>query len=422
MKRTLLKSATIIHPEYTASQKQDILIDENGVIIQLADNITDETASVISSNDLHVSAGWLDIGTHVGEPGFEYKDDFFSIEKAALAGGFTAIAPFPNTDPIVNHRSHVENIVHKSERSYIDILPISALSKNCKGNEITEMMDMSDAGAVAFSNGINPTKTGGELLRALLYTKGFGGVVVQFPLDFSVVEKGMVHEGINSTQIGVKGIPTIAETICVQRDLSVLAYTEGKLMLHNLSLAESVEMAEKAKADGLTVFTGINSMNLALNDNEILSFDSNIKVMPPLRAAKDQDNLITAVKAGKVDYICSNHLGQSDEEKKVEFGAAEFGAINLQTTFSSSLNALGSDQVEQIINLLCYSPRQILNQAIPNITVGDKANITLFDPSQKSTFSLTNNHSKSTNSPFIDQALQGTVIGTIHKGNTTINA
>ena len=249
--RYLIKKAKIVTPE-KSSQKKDILI-ENGKIKEISRNIEDSKAQLIESKNLHVCIGFCDIGTQIGEPGFEERETVETVISSALNGGYTCLAPFPNLDPVVDTKSTVKYMINEFEGSPVKVYPIGSISKHCDGKDISEMVDMHHNGAIAFSDDKGKLEDAGLLTRALDYTKSFDGVVCSFPIDDSMARHGQVNEGNASLKTGLKPIPAVSESIRLQRDISLLEYTGGRLHVHAISTALSVELVKQAKRKGLAI-------------------------------------------------------------------------------------------------------------------------------------------------------------------------
>lgn len=410
----LLKNATIIHSGSKTSTKKDIHI-KNGIIQKIGSKLQVSGAKVIESDHLHVSPGWLDIGTQIGEPGYEHRENLESVAMAAAEGGYTGIACFPNTYPIIDNKSAIHFIQSNTAKSPVDFYPIAALSKNADGEDISEMMDLDANGAIAFSDGKKSIQNSGVLLRALQYVKSFDGCIIQKSIDQKIACEGQVHEGKMSIQLGLKGIPSIAETSSLQKDLELNRYAESKITFHTISSEGSYKVIKEAKKNKDEVNCTVAYLNLVTNDEVLIDFDSNYKVDPPIRSNKDQNALIKGIKDGTIDAICSNHVPLEEEKKKMEFSNADFGAIGLQTTFSSCWTDLSDKlSLEDICDKLSNGPRSILGMDLVVIKEGEKANLTLFDPTKKWTFEHKNNKSKSKNSPFIGKELKGVVLGIIN--------
>ncbi len=410
----LIKNAILIDPASKFNGEKVNILIRNGIIEQIGKRIKPEPKDTFDANNAFLSIGWTDIGTQVGDPGFEHREDFKSLEKAAISGGYTTLACMPNTSPTIHSKSEVLYVKNSSKNSLVDFLPIGAVSENCAGKDITEMYDMRAAGAVAFSDGKNPIQDSGLMMRALQYVQPFNGVIINQPLDKNVAQGGQLHEGVISTSLGLRGIPSMAEELIVQRDIYLSEYTGSKLHLLNISTAESVRLIKLAKKKGLPVTASVAALNLAFNDSSLTDFDSNFKVLPPLRSSADQKALVNGLKDGTIDCITSNHTPLESEAKNLEFLFAKFGAIGLQTSFSLALGAV-KDKIEiaELIEKLAYSPRKILGLSNLSVEVGEKANLTIFDPKTEWTLHEKGIFSKSKNSPVVGQKLTGKVIGIV---------
>ena len=342
----LIKNVTVISPESDHHREEVDLLIRDGLIEEIAENLERNRVEVFDAAGAYVSVGWMDIGVQTGDPGYEHREDFQSVTAAAVAGGYTAIACQPNTDPVVDSKSEVLYVRNETNGSLVDCYPIGAVSEGCRGKDITEMIDMQRAGAVAFSDGKNALQDGGLMLRALQYVTAFDGVVINQPMDTGIAGGGQLHEGFVSTSLGMKGIPNLAEELMVQRDLELLAYTSSRLHLANISTAGAVDHIRAAKADGLNVTCSVAALNLAFDDEGLWEFDTNMKVLPPLRSAADRLALHEGLQDGTIDVVTSNHVPLEEELKKLEFPFAAFGATGLETAF-----ALAHTHLEEKLDL-----------------------------------------------------------------------
>lgn len=415
----LFKNIRLVIPGKGIDQPQDLLVRE-GKIAGIGKDLRPEPADeIIELPNAHVSIGWMDVGVYVGDPGFEHREDVDSAAKAAAAGGFTAIASMPNTHPAVHSKSEVAYIRNKSAGGPVTFFPIGAVSHDCAGKDMAELYDMHTAGAVAFADGAQSIQDGGLLLRALEYSKAFNGLIINWPHDKSIASGGQMHEGVVSTSLGLKGLPALAEHLVVQRDLSLLEYAGkgARLHIHLISAAHSVALIRAAKAAGLPVTASVAIANLCLSDADMAMeegaspFDSNLKVMPPLRTPFDRDALIEGVLDGTIDFIVTNHSPWDEEAKKLEFPYADFGMNGLETAFSLYTMYLQNRiPLDRWIDAAAVQPRKILGLAVPELAVGSPANLTIFDPEKEWTLTAANMQSKSRNSPFLDKLLKGKVL------------
>ena len=411
----LIKSATIVDPQSKHHLKKRDLLIKNGKIEKIADNIKADNAKVITAKGLHLSKGWIDLQVNYQDPGFEYKEDIQSGLNASAAGGYTAVGVSPATSPTRDVKAQVEYLINQSKNHIIDVLPYGAVSKSMKGKELAELSDMQFSGAVAFSDGKHSIKNPNLLTRALLYSKAFDGIVMNYPNTKDIAELGVMNEGEVSTSLGLKGIPELAEELMVARDIYLVEYTAGRLHFNTISTAKSIELIANAKNKNLKVSCDVASYNLLLTDSELVEFDTRYKTLPPLRTSKTIKKLIAGIKNGTIDAICSDHCPEDIESKKKEFDYAAFGIINAQTAFAVANTAISkSVPLEQLISLFTDGPAKVLGLERPTVSEGEAANITLFQPSEKFVFTKGDVLSKSDNSPFFGRELMGKVLGVIN--------
>jgi dihydroorotase len=418
--KVLIKKAIIHQPGSDDDSRRDILI-EDGVITNMAKSISDGNATIIESGNLHVSPGWLDIGAQPGQPGHEYRETFESIARCARAGGYTALATFPQNLPPIHSRVEVEYITKLSASLPIRVYPIGAVSHNLEGKDLTEMVDMNRAGAVAFSDGRKNPIESGLLTRALEYVIPFNGTIIDFPLDRSLTSEGQMHEGKFSASLGLTGIPVVGEDIIVQRDLKLLAYSGGRLHLHAVSSGQALGYVAKARNEKMNISCDVSAMHLFLEDRDVADFDSHKKVLPPFRDSKERKALLKAVRDGIVDHISSIHTPREVESKDCEFTYASFGSLGLESAFAAANTALREIMPLYEIALKFYEgPRRVLNLPIPAIQRNAMAELTLFDPDIQWTYGGSK-HSLSANDALQGRAFIGRVIATVAHGQVVIN-
>jgi len=403
----LIKSATVIDPNSSFHQKVVDILVEDGYITLIAPKVNAK-AEVVDGSGMFVSPGFFDLNCNIGELGLETKEDLQSGTKAAAAGGFTGVALMPNTQPPVHSKAEVEYLLNRAKNNLVDVYPLGAISHKRDGKDMAEMYDMFLSGAKAFTDGNRPVQDAGLMERSLLYTKGFGALIMSYPEDTAIAGKAKVHEGEMSTLLGMKGIPSLAEELMIARDLYLAEYTESKIHFSTISTTRSVELIRDAKKKGLKVTCDVAAHHLLLTDEALAGFDSQYKVKPPLRTQSDVDALVAGLKDGTIDAIVSQHTPHEIEFKDVEFEVAEFGMIALQTAFSTALKA-GLD-VNLIVQKMAVKPREILNVEASIIIEGKKANLALLDPNAEWQYTKQNNQSKSHNSPLIGQNLKGKVV------------
>lgn len=427
--KILLKSVKIIDSSSEFNgQTKDIFI-ENGIIQQIADKIEGSADKTIEGKNFHVSVGWIDMRVASKDPGYESKEDLNTLSAAAMAGGFTEIVTLPNTKPVVQTKEAIAYIKNFALSQLITIHPTGAVTKNCEGKDFTEMLDLHQAGAVAFTDGDHPLWNADILLKTLQYLAPIDSLLMNRPEEPSMTIFGQMHEGIESTLLGMKGIPSTAEELMLMRDLKLLEYYLGEnfvgktnscLHFSTISTKKGVELIRQAKAKGLPVSCDIAAHQLAFTDADLRDFDTNLKVNPPFRGQEDILALQEGLEDGTIDVVVSDHNPQDEESKNLEFDMADFGIIALETAFSVA-NTYSKLPTEKIIEKITNNPRKLLR--LENITIkeGGHANLSIFDPTQEWTYESKNIQSKSKNSPFINKKLTGKVIAVINKGRFFTN-
>lgn len=418
----LIKQAHIIDLNSPHHGKtMDVLI-ENGIITSIRPKIsTEKNIKTIDVENLHLSAGWLDMQANFCDPGYEHKEDLQSGMKAAAAGGFTGVAITSATNPPIHSKAQVQYIKNNTADSITDIFPVGAVTVNREGKELAEMYDMQQAGAVAFSDDKNAIANSGILMRALLYAKNFNALVMAHCDDKSISQDGQMNEGVNSTKLGLKGIPALAEELMITRNIFLAEYTDAPLHISNISSSGSVELIREAKGKGLKITASVNAYNIALDDNHLSGFDSNFKLNPPLRTKVDIDALRKGIADGTIDAITSDHRPQDIESKDIEFDHASNGMIGLESAFALMNTNRGKLKLENLIDAISRQPRKILKLKPVSIKEGESANLTLFDPDKEWTFEKKHIYSKSSNTPFTGSKFKGRVIGIINKNQIALN-
>ena len=416
---TLLKSATIVDLSSPHYKKQKDILIEDGVIQKIEDVIPEKpNYNVINLENLHISSGWFDTSVSFGEPGFEERETIANGLSVAAKSGFTAVAVNSNTNPFIDTKSAVEFLKNKANGFATSVFPIASLTQQSKGIEMAELYDMQQSGAIAFGD-YNKSIANDNLMKiALLYAQNFDGLILNFPKNNKIAGDGIVNEGVNSTKLGLKGIPALAEHIQIARDLFLLEYTGGKLHIPTISTAKSVALIKEAKKKGLNVTCSVSVHHLILTDNELTGFDSNAKVTPPLRTKEDTKALLKALKTGVIDIITSDHNPIDIEHKKVDFSSAKSGTIGLESTFGI-LNTILN--FEDFIPCLTSNPRKRFNLKSNLIEIGEIADISLFNQTKKSIFSEEDILSTSKNSVFLGKETQGKVYGVFANNQLILN-
>ena len=414
----LLRQVKIIDPSSPFHQQTKDILIENGIIKEVG-QISNSTSQQININGLHVSQGWLDVFSNFCDPGFEFKETLETGSNAAAAGGYTDVMIVPNTNPIVHNKAGIEYIVQRSKDFVTNIHPIAAITKNTEAKELAEMYDMHQSGAVAFTDGTCPIQSSGLLLKALQYLKAIDKAIIQIPDDKSVNPSGLINEGITSTQLGLPGKPALAEELMIARDIELVKYTNSKIHFTGISTVKSVELIRQAKKDGLAVTCSVTPYHLCFIDEDLIGYDTNLKVNPPLRRKEDQEALKQGLLDGTIDCIATHHLPQDIDHKIVEFEYAHFGMVGLETSFAVIRSCFPELGLDKTIELLSKKPRGIFDLHTDSINKNSQACLTLFLPHER--WTVHQLHSRSKNTPFLGKELSGKPVGIINKDKVFLN-
>jgi dihydroorotase len=416
--KILLKSATIVDATSKHHlKKRDVLI-ENDKILKISTNIPTPTkVKEISLKNLHISQGWFDSSVSFGEPGFEERETIENGLKVAAKSGFTSVAVNANSFPVTDSKGHIKFLKSKADGNAVSLYPIGALTVGSKGVDLAELFDMQNEGAVAFYDYKNPIANANLLKIALQYTQNFDGLVQSFPFEKSVARNGMVNEEENSTKLGLKGIPALSEELQIIRDLYILEYTGGKLHIPTISTKKSVKLIKDAKKKGLNVTCSVAFFNLILTDDVLEDFNTNFKLLPPLRTKDDANALLKGLKDGSIDGVTSDHNPIDVEHKKTEFEHAFFGSVGLESCFGALNKVLGvEDTVKTLTGL-----KNTFKVSANKIEENNIANFTLFNPEETWTFSENDLLSTSKNAAFLGHKLKGKVYGIIANNQLLLN-
>lgn len=417
MNNLLLRQVTVLDPGGPLHNTVTDLHIVDGRLARAGQKLPKGDAVVIAMDGLYASPGWVDLRAHFRDPGEEYKEDLASGLDAAAAGGFTAVAVLPGTKPVTDNRAGVEYLLRKSQGHIVRVLPLGALTKGMAGKEIAELFDMHQAGAVAFTDDLSPVRNARLMMLALQYAMNFDGRVMALPLDTDLAAMGQMHEGVMSTRLGMRGIPAMAEAVRLARDLQLLEYTGSRLHVSTLSTAEGVELVRKAKAEKLNVTASVAAHHLMLDDGVLRGFDTNYKVLPPLRSPEHIEALRDGVKDGTIDCVVSDHRPEDVEHKRIEFAQAAFGAIGLETAFAVANTALKSRMtVLRMVERFCQGPRAALGLPVPHLVEGETLEATFFAPGHQWMLTAADIASKSHNSPFIGHRFTGKAMGIAANG------
>jgi dihydroorotase len=415
----LIKSATIIDSKSEFHNTTQDLLIENGVITKISRSIKNpENYKEIKLDNLHISQGWFDSSVSFGEPGYEERETIENGLKTAAYSGFTSVAVNSNTNPIIDSNSNITFLNSKANNNAVSLLPIGALTIGSKGEYLAELYDMSTAGAVAFYDYKKPISNPNLMKIALQYASNFDGLVCSFPQENKISGQGVMNENITSTRLGLKGIPALAEELQVARDLFLLEYTGGKLHISTISTATSVALIREAKKKKLNITCSVAIHNLYFTDDVLIDFNTNYKVLPPLRTQSDIDALIEAVKDGTIDMVTTDHNPIDIEEKKIEFDHANYGTIGLESAFGALQKIFTT---KKTIDVLTKGKIRFGFEHTP-INIGISANMTLFNPDTKYTFSKKDMVSRSKNSIFENESLKGKAYGIIANNQVVFNS
>lgn len=373
--KTLFKAATIVDSRSKHHlKKRDILI-ENGKILKISDSIPQsDNMNVVNLDDLHISQGWFDSSVSFGEPGYEERETIDNGLMTAAYSGFTDVVLNTNTNPVADTKGIINFIKSKSFQHAVNLYPNGALTVKSDGVDLAELFDMQSEGAISFYDYKKPIANANLLKIALQYCQNFGGLVQSFPMEKSVAHNGSVHESYHSTRLGLKGIPSFSEELQINRDIAILEYTGGKLHIPTISTKNAVELIRNAKKRGLNISCSVAIFNLVLTDEVLETFDSDYKLLPPLRVKEDVEALIEGLKDGTIDGVTSDHNPFDQEHKKLEFEHAAYGSIGLEACFGALNNLIGLEAaVKALTNL-----KNVFGIEETKIEEGQQANMTLF--------------------------------------------
>ena len=408
--KTLIKNVQLVYPGHPRHKKSFSILTDGKKVLGLSGD-EKQAKKVVDGKGMYLLRGLVDVQCHSGEPGFEDKEDLHSLTRAARAGGFTDLFILPSTNPVIDSKSAVSYITKASGLNGVMMHALGAISKDLKGEELSEMYDMFRAGARGFTDGKHPINDVNMMKRALDYVKSFNGIVYSFPLDERVSPGGMVNESPLNTALGLKSTPKLAEELLLNRDIYLLNYCESRMHVSSISSEDSISLIETAKQKGLDISCSVALSHLLFSENQLNTFNTNYKTNPPLRSESDRQALIEGLKSGTIDIIHSDHSPEVIEDKDVEFDQAKHGMTMLETALAA-YNTNLKDQLsfEAFINAFSINPRKRFDMAMPELEAGSDFNFALFDPSKEWVYDAESAQSKSTNSPFLNQTLKGKVI------------
>ena len=425
----LLINTEIIDPQNNIDEVGGILIDENGKIKAVGKKVTKENApkdcKIIDCKGNISIPGIVDMRVFVGEPGFEYKENFRTLSEAALSGGVTSVVTMPNTMPVIDNGSILDFTKRRAkDKSQIKIYPLATLTKNLEGNEMSEFGLLGIIGAIGFTDGIKCVQNNRVMDKIFNYSKNLNSLIIQFPQDNELSADGAINEGDISTRLGLKGIPDIAEKIIIERDLSLLELYKNRYHISTISSKTSLPVIETYKKKGLEFTTGVSINNLSLNENDIGDFRTFLKLSPPLRTENDRLALIDAIKNGLIDVIVSDHKPEDEESKRLPFQQAATGASGIETLLSLTLELYHNQSCElkTLIKTLTCNPAKILNINAGNLSIGADADIAVVNLDKPWVIEKEKIKSKSKNTAIEKRKMQGKVEKTFINGNLVFEA
>jgi len=415
--KTLLKNCKIVNHDKTF--EGNILID-NDIISSVKAPADEKADKIIDCKGKYAVPGLIDLHVHFRDPGLEYKEDILSGSMAAAAGGVTACCPMANTKPVNDSSTITKYMIDKGKAAGIcDVFPIGAMTKKMEGEELTEMGDMAEAGAIGFSDDGKPVCSAEVFRRAAEYASQFDSFVISHAEDKSLAGSGVINDGETATVTGLRGIPAESEEVMVARDILMSKLTGTHVHICHISTKGTLDLIRWGKAQGLNITCEVTPHHFTLDDTALLSYDTNYKMNPPLRSKKDVEAMIEGLRNGDIDCIVTDHAPHHIDEKNVEFDLAMFGITGLQTMLPLTLSLVekGVISMNDFVRLTSYTPAKLIKKGDRGeIAEGKLADIAIVDPEKEYVFDEKLNKSKSTNSPFLGKKLKGAALYTIKSG------
>ncbi len=424
MARLLVRGGHILDPAREVDEDADLLI-EDGRIRSVGRGLEARGAEVIDASGCWVAPGFIDMHAHLREPGQEYKEDIASGGRAAVAGGFTAVACMANTDPVNDDPAVTDYILDRGrQHSPARVMAVAAATKGLDGKVMTEMSALRDAGAVAFSDDGHTIMDTGAMRRVLEYSKLVSAPVIVHAEDLCLVADGVVNEGIVSTRLGLPGNPTTAEDVHVARDLMLARLTGARLHVAHVSSAGAVELIRRAREEGVQVTAEVTPHHLTLIDEETLGYDTNTKMAPPLRSRTDVAACRAALAEGVIDVIATDHAPHAVHEKEVEFTKAPPGILGLETAFAVVMELVRAGEFSplELVRRLSTNVARVLGCSGGSLAEGEPGDVVIVDPLRAWTYDPAKGYSKSRNSPWAGRSFEGRVIATAVEGNLVYHA
>lgn len=418
--KILIKNGHLVDPKNNIDGKFDLLIDQ-GKVVAVEPSMNAPDAEVVDASGLLVTPGIIDIHVHLRDPGLEYKEDIISGTRAAAAGGVTSIACMPNTKPVIDSAPLVEYIINKAKnQGSANVFPVAAISQGMKGEVLAEMGELKAAGCVAFSDDGVPVVSGELMRRAFEYADTFGAPIISHAEDLSLVGDGCMNEGEVATELGLKGIPWVAEDAATAREIMLAEFTGARLHVAHVSTKGSVELVRQAKARGVKVTCEATPHHFTLTDEAVRGYNTNAKMNPPLRTRSDVDAIRAGLADGTIDAIATDHAPHHYDEKNVEFAIALNGIVGLETLLPLTLQLVRDRVIDLVraVALLTCRPAEIIGIDRGSLEVGAVADIALIDPELEWTLDAQKLQSKSKNTPFDGWQLRGAAVQTLLAGCT----
>ena len=419
--KILIKQAKIVDSSSPFNgEKKDVLIDE-GTIVNIENNIVvkDKETLEIASKNLHLSKGWIDLKSHFCDPGEQHKETLSTGLDSAASGGFTHVSVMPSTTPVIDHKSLIDYVLRKSEHHAVNALPVACITKEMKGQELSEMYDLHVAGACMFSDDIKTPKAQ-VLTNALLYSNNYDCKISANSFNHSLSHEAQVNEGEASLRTGLKADPEVSEVIEIEKHIRLVEYTGGQLHLSGISTKEGVKLIKAAKKKGMNITADVHLMNLCFNENKVVEFDTVFKTLPVLRSQNNVEALWKALEDETIDFIVSDHRPTIKEEKELEFEHASFGSPQLKTVYSA-LKTRDHLSLHKLIEILSDRPRIYIGVAQATIKEGTQADLTLFDPEEDFAYGDKTKKEEIIYSPFQNENMKGRVIGIINNKQLILN-
>jgi len=423
MKEKYLTNARIIDPKNNLDEIGGLIIDEKGSIKAIGKKVTNgNLPASVDKIDLKKQVlipGIVDMRVFVGEPGYEYKENFRTLSNAALSGGVTSVVSMPNTSPVIDNVSMVDFLKRRGrDKSKINIFPAATLTKNAEGKQMTEFGLLKRKGIVAFTDGIKTVQNPEVMSRIMNFASQSDSLIIQHAEDNILSKGGLINEGEISTRLGLKGIPSLAEKIIVERDLSFLEEYFCRYHISQISSQKTISVIKKAKKEGKIFTTGVSINNLSLNENDIGDFKTFLKLSPPLRTENDRQALVESVNDGTIDVIVSDHKPEDEESKRLTFAQAATGATGVETLLPLALELFHNNSIKlnKLISTITFNPAKILNINKGSLDKGNDADLCIFDIDKPWIVDKKNIKSKSKNTPIENRKLQGQVLKTFVKG------